>query len=237
MPYFLSFLIFVLVLFVVWQFLFYKKKQYQFKEEVEKIRLSLDQSEIDNLQYQLKDEDLRDLAEEICLRFRSLSEKKTSPKKKQAIQLKRTNLNDVCRDSILHYYEMISTKGPEVQIDIPPEPIYAYSNQEILGHVLSVLILNAMNFGAKGEVIGLSLDSDENNAYIEIWDRGRSLDGSYDECISDRLSPLDNIVNDENESGTSLNDQIKGLSGKISVCSNHAFQVTAYKLTIPKITI
>ena len=49
--------------------------------------------------------------------------------------LSRIEINEICRNNILGFYEMIQTKDMEVSIEIPETPSYAIANEEALNRV------------------------------------------------------------------------------------------------------
>ena len=61
--------------------------------------------------------------------------------------LSRIEINEICRNNILGFYEMIQTKDMEVSIEIPKTPSYAIVNEEALNRVLKNLISNAIRYG------------------------------------------------------------------------------------------
>ena len=69
----------------------------------------------------------------------------------------KVNMNEVCREKILSFYDLVTTKGFQVHIDIPERNIYALGNVEVLGRVLNNLISNAITYGDDGKALGMTL--------------------------------------------------------------------------------
>lgn len=73
------------------------------------------------------------------------------------------------------FYDLVTTKGFQVHIDIPERNIYALGNVEVLGRVLNNLISNAITYGDDGKTLGMTLRDDETSVYIDVWDKGKEL--------------------------------------------------------------
>ena len=87
----------------------------------------------------------------------------------------KVNMNEVCREKILSFYDLVTTKGFQVHIDIPERNIYALGNVEVLGRVLNNLISNAITYGDDGKALGMTLRDDDTGVYIDVWDKGKGL--------------------------------------------------------------
>ncbi|MCL6602677.1 MAG: sensor histidine kinase [Paenibacillus sp.] len=111
------------------------------------------------------------------------------------IPLTRVELGETCRRNILSFYDLLSAKGSEVQIDIPDDSLYIMGNEEALDRILSNLLSNAISYGDAGGVLGLRLYSDEKNVYIEVWDRGKGITESHQDKVFERLYTLEDSRN------------------------------------------
>ncbi|WP_276357910.1 sensor histidine kinase [Cohnella caldifontis] len=107
------------------------------------------------------------------------------------LERRNVHLNEVCRNTVLGYYDVWTDKGLEVSIDIPEAPIYVKVDEEALRRILDNLISNAVRYGAEGNAIGMTVRQDEDHAYIEVWDRGRGIGETERERIFERLYMLD----------------------------------------------
>lgn len=111
------------------------------------------------------------------------------------IDITRINMNEVCRKNILDFYEILNTKGFEVNIDIPQTNIYALGNAEALDRIMSNLISNAIKYGSAGNFIGLNLRCDDEFSYVEIWDRGKGIDENEIDKVFERMYTLEDSRN------------------------------------------
>ena len=113
----------------------------------------------------------------------------------QEIPLSRVDLGEVCRRNILSFYDILTAKGIEVEINIPDGPLYMMGNDEALDRILSNLLSNAISYGEAGKVVGLSLYSDEQNVSVDIWDRGKGITEAHQDKVFERLYTLEDSRN------------------------------------------
>ncbi|MEJ9233109.1 sensor histidine kinase [Peribacillus butanolivorans] len=111
------------------------------------------------------------------------------------IELTRINMNEVCQENILTFYDLLMAKGFSVHIDIPKEPLYALGNVEVLNRVLNNLISNAITYGDDGKTLGMTLRSDEKVVCIDIWDKGKGIAESQIDKVFERMYTLEDSRN------------------------------------------
>jgi len=111
------------------------------------------------------------------------------------VPISRVNMNEFCRKSILDFYESLTEKGYEVNIDIPVTNIYALGNIEALQRIMNNLISNAIKYGSKGKYIGLKLSYDDNYSYVEIWDKGKGIEEINVDKVFERMYTLEDSRN------------------------------------------
>ena len=93
------------------------------------------------------------------------------------------------------FYDLVTTKGFQVHIDIPERNIYALGNVEVLGRVLNNLISNAITYGDDGKTLGMTLRDDETSVYIDVWDKGKGIDESHIDKVFERMYTLEDSRN------------------------------------------
>ncbi|MEN1935073.1 HAMP domain-containing histidine kinase [Paenibacillus sp. 102] len=113
----------------------------------------------------------------------------------KAIEMTKVNMNEVCREKILTFYDLVTTKGFEVHIDIPEKNIYALGNAEVLGRVLNNLISNAIAYGYDGKTFGITLRDDDSCVYVDVWDCGKGIDESHIDKVFERMYTLEDSRN------------------------------------------
>lgn len=111
------------------------------------------------------------------------------------IPLTRIDMNEVCRSSILMFYDLLQSSGLEAAIDIPDTPVYAKGNEEALSRVLDNLLSNAVRYGKDGDKVGLTLRHDEDAVYVDVWDRGKGIDERDQRRIFERMYTLEDSRN------------------------------------------
>ncbi|NWK67837.1 HAMP domain-containing histidine kinase [Bacillus paramycoides] len=113
----------------------------------------------------------------------------------KAIEITKINMNEICREKILSFYDLVTSKGFEVHIDIPERNIYAFGNAEVIGRVLNNLISNAIAYGYDGKTLGMVLREDETSVYIDVWDKGKGIDESHIDKVFERMYTLEDSRN------------------------------------------
>ncbi len=111
------------------------------------------------------------------------------------ISITRVNINEICRKNILSFYDILASTGNEVAIEIPDENIYALANEEALDRILNNLITNSIKYGSSGKVIGLTLEKDEHNVFMKVWDRGKGIADIHKEKVFERMYTLEDSRN------------------------------------------
>ena len=135
------------------------------------------------------------------------------------LERSKLNLNEVCSENILSFYELLSTQDFQIKVDIPNAPIFVMSNSDALQRILFNLISNAIRYGADGKYLGMVLRSDEENAYIDIIDKGRGIPKEFADTIFDRLFTMEDSRNPRMQ-GNGLGLTIaKNLAVQLVICS------------------
>ncbi|MGM1046234.1 MAG: sensor histidine kinase [Bacillota bacterium] len=111
------------------------------------------------------------------------------------ISLTRVEMNEVCRSSILMFYDLLQSSKLEAVIDIPDTPVYAKGNEEALNRVLDNLLSNAIRYGGDGDRIGLTLRCDDDHVYVDVWDRGKGIGERDQRLIFERMYTLEDSRN------------------------------------------
>jgi len=107
----------------------------------------------------------------------------------------KVNVNEICRNNILSFYDMVMSVGLQIDIHIPETPIYALGNEGALDRVLNNLIANAIAYGAEGRVLGLTVRADTNDVYIDVWDCGKGIDEYHIDSVFERMYTLEDSRN------------------------------------------
>lgn len=107
------------------------------------------------------------------------------------LEMSKIHINEVCRKTIIGYYDTLTSKGFDVLIDIPKESIFLYADADAITRVLENLLSNAIRYGKDGKVVGLTLRQDSEYVFIEILDRGKGIKEPETNQLFERLYTLD----------------------------------------------
>lgn len=131
------------------------------------------------------------------------------------IELSRIDICEICRESILDFYEILTSTHFEVDIDIPKTSVYVQGNKEAIQRILSNLISNVIRYGNDGKYLGIFLRADEKTAYVDVVDKGNGIDKSFADSVFDRLFTMED----------SRNRQIQGNGLGLTIAKNLALQL------------
>ena len=107
----------------------------------------------------------------------------------------KVNINELCRENILGFYDILQQKDFVVEISIPEKDIYVLGSEDAIQRILSNLISNAVRYGGGGSYIGLTLREDENNAFVDIIDKGKGIEKAFAACVFERLYTMEDSRN------------------------------------------
>ncbi|MFI8708050.1 HAMP domain-containing histidine kinase [Bacillus sp. NPDC077411] len=111
------------------------------------------------------------------------------------IVMTRVYMNEICQEHMLSFYDLLTTQGFDVHIDIPETPIYAHGNTEVIGRIMNNLISNAIAYGGDGKTLGITLRSDDQFVYVDIWDKGKGISESHIDKVFERMYTLEDSRN------------------------------------------
>ena len=111
------------------------------------------------------------------------------------IALSKTELCELCREVVLDFYEILSGKDYEVEVEIPEKTVYVQGNRDAIRRILNNLISNSLRYGSEGRYLGIFLHEDEKQVYIDVTDRGRGIEKDFAEHIFDRLFTMEDSRN------------------------------------------
>lgn len=119
------------------------------------------------------------------------------------VELTRVDMSELCRKNILQFYERLTKRGFEVDIQIPEASLYARGNEDALDRMLNNLISNAIEYGADGRVLGVALRSDDTHLFVDVWDRGKGIPEQHQDRVFERMYTLEDSRN-KNYEGSGL---------------------------------
>ena len=156
------------------------------------------------------------------------------------MEISKIDVCEICRESVLDFYEILTQNGFEVDISIPETSVYIPGNNEGIRRILFNLISNVVRYGADGKYLGIFLRNEEKRVCIDVIDKGKGIDKQFADRIFDRLFTLED----------SRNRSIQGNGLGLTIARTLALQMegtltveskpyvrTIFRLTLKKINI
>ncbi len=131
------------------------------------------------------------------------------------IELSMVDICEICRESILDFYGILTNHDFQVEIDVPETPVYVQGNREALQRILFNLISNVIRYGADGKYLGMFLRTDGKAACIDVTDKGKGIDPPFADSVFDRLFTME----------ASRNRKIQGNGLGLTIAKNLATQL------------
>jgi signal transduction histidine kinase len=155
------------------------------------------------------------------------------------IPLTRVNMNEICRKNILGFYEVLTSKGFDVAIELPEDNLYALANEEELDRILNNLISNAIQYGSEGKVLGLTLRQDDQSVFVDVWDKGKGISELHKDLVFERMYTLEDSRNKSYQgSGLGLTITkrlVEKMDGQIFLTSK-PYEKTTFTVKLNRIT-
>lgn len=107
------------------------------------------------------------------------------------LTLTKININELCRENVLDFYELLLQKEFTVDISIPEEKLFVQGEKESLNRILNNLLSNAIRYGRDGKYAGLFLREEKEFIYIDIVDKGRGIAKEFEESVFKRLYTME----------------------------------------------
>lgn len=107
----------------------------------------------------------------------------------------KVDVGEVCRESVLDFYEMLSEKDFSVDIDIPEHSVFVLVDRNALQRILENLISNAIRYGDDGKYLGVALRMEGDDVWIDVADKGQGIEKVYASAVFDRLFTMEDSRN------------------------------------------
>lgn len=130
------------------------------------------------------------------------------------IEISKIDVCEACRENVLDFYELLTQKEFQVQVDIPEEAVFVRGNKDALQRILFNLISNVVRYGSDGKYIGMFLRSDEKYIYIDVVDKGKGIERGFAQNVFERLFTMED----------SRNREIQGNGLGLTIAQNLAHQ-------------
>ncbi|WP_302759712.1 sensor histidine kinase [Blautia sp.] len=113
------------------------------------------------------------------------------------VEMGRVNLSECCRENVLDFYELLTQKEFQVEIEIPEESVFVEGNEEALQRILFNLISNAVRYGSDGKYLGIAVRTEGAFALIHVTDRGKGIEKAFAGTVFERLFTMEDSRNRE----------------------------------------
>ena len=154
------------------------------------------------------------------------------------IELSKVNLSEICRESILDFYEILTNDHFQVEIKVPEMPIYVMGNTEALQRIFSNLISNAIRYGADGAYLGLFLIIEEEKVIVKVVDHGKGIEKAFADSVFERLFTMEDSRSRKVQGNglglTIAKNLTEKLQGSLTLESTPGV-ITTFTLQFPKI--
>ena len=131
------------------------------------------------------------------------------------ITISKIDVCEACRENVLDFYELLTQKEFQVQVDIPEEAVFVRGNKDALQRILFNLISNVVRYGSDGKYMGMFLRSDEKYIYIDVVDKGKGIERAFAQNVFERLFTMED----------SRNREIQGNGLGLTIAQNLAHQL------------
>lgn len=131
------------------------------------------------------------------------------------ISLSKIDVNEVCREAVLDFYELLMQRQFRVEVMIPEAAFFVMGNKDAIQRILCNLISNVVRYGSEGNYLGIFVRSDEQNIYVDIVDKGKGIEKAFAKTVFERLFTMED----------SRNRQIQGNGLGLTIARNLALQM------------
>lgn len=111
------------------------------------------------------------------------------------IEMIKININELCRENVLGYYELLMQKDYTVDIIIPEQHIFVQGDKDSVNRILGNLLSNAIRYGSDGKYIGLFLREELDFVYIDVVDKGKGIEPQFAASVFERLYTMEDSRN------------------------------------------
>ena len=172
---------------------------------------------------------------ELINKFFDLAKLESGDKK---IEISKVDICEICRTTILNFYDKLQSMEMEILIDIPEKELFVLGNEDAIVRILNNLISNSIRYGSFGKYLALVIDEGEEDIIISIIDRGKGIDEKYKDEVFERIFTLeDSRSRTYQGSGLGLTitkNLVEALGGKINLTSI-PYKKTVFSFTLSRL--
>lgn len=131
------------------------------------------------------------------------------------ICISKVNINEICRESILDFYELLMQNEFQVDLLIPEKDLFVLGNDEAINRILYNLISNVIRYGSDGKFLQIIVRTEDSAVYTDVIDHGKGIEKAFAHHVFDRLFTMED----------SRNRKIQGNGLGLTICKNLAWQM------------
>lgn len=144
-----------------------------------------------------------------------------------APNMAKVDFSRIVTGEVLPFESVAFEKGLQLSSDSVAEGIFVYGDGEQLGHLVSILLDNAMRHSVSGKVVCISLSVKHNKAVLTVVNEGQAIPKEHQKLIFERFYKVDySRTGEDNHYGLGLaiaRAIVQAHSGDISVSCGNGF--------------
>lgn len=113
------------------------------------------------------------------------------------IEISKINISELCRETILGFYELLRQRKFTVEVEIPEKDFYAWGEKESIDRILCNLLSNAIRYGNAGNYVGAFLREEGGFICVDIADKGKGIKKECRDSVFERLYTMEDSRNRE----------------------------------------
>lgn len=155
------------------------------------------------------------------------------------LDMTRLNINVICKENILSFYELLLQNDFDVELAIPKIPIDVLGDKKAIDRILSNLISNAIRYGSDGHYLKMEIRDDQSYVYIDIIDKGKGIEKEFASHVFDRLFTMEDSRNRQiqgNGLGLTIAKKLANQLGSDILLESQPHIKTVFTLQLKKIT-
>lgn len=162
--------------------------------EIMRLRASSDSESVSGVQGGYGDEMLQKVEAkakqvmELIDQFFTLAKLEAGDKK---LGMDKININELCRETVLGFYEILIQKDFEVEISIPEQAVFVMGDRDAVDRILCNLLSNAIRYGSDGKYMGFFLREENDFVCIDIVDKGKGIEKQFAASVFERLYTME----------------------------------------------
>ena len=112
-----------------------------------------------------------------------------------SLAMEKVNLSELCRETMLGFYEILVGRDFSVEVSVPETDIFAVGDKDAIERILCNLISNAIRYGSDGNYIGLSLRQEGGFDLVDVADQGKGIEKEFAASVFQRLYTMEDSRN------------------------------------------